>query len=370
MKIHPFKASYPEQSLIPGLDSFLSKVKQNYREFADNGFFNKDNTPSIFIYQIQGPFGKNHTAIIASAELEDYLKGNIVIHEHTIADKEQQQMELIVHRHSMVKPILLCFDPVDQFYQKMEKWMKIAELFFSVELEDDTEHIFYKIGESSGVKEIQQYFEKSIPRAYIADGHHRTAAASRLYKSYSKAPDEHPEIPTILSVFFPYDQLEVHDYNRVIEILNSISPTLFLAKLSKYCNITPLDVPAKPGKQWELTCYINREWYQLNWRRTEVLNKLKNEVENDYQLFNELILKEILGIEDVRSDRRIKYVAGPNGIQGVIDATQKNDLNVGFCLYPLSLSTMIKVADQKATLPPKSTYFLPRIKNGLIVQEI
>ncbi|TVQ50623.1 MAG: DUF1015 domain-containing protein [Saprospirales bacterium] len=370
MKIHPFKASYPEQSLIPGIDSFLSKVKENYREFADNGFFNKDNTPSIFIYQIEGPIGKKHTGIIASAELEDYLSGKIVIHEHTIADKEQQQMELIVHRHSMVKPILLCFDPVDNFYQKMEKWVDVSELFFSVELEDSTKHLFYKIGESSSIQEIQQYFENSISHAYIADGHHRTAAASRLYKNYSKAPDINPEIPSILSVFFPYDQLEVHDYNRVIEVLNSITPTLFLAKLSKYCNISPLDVPAKPGKQWELTCFINREWYRLNWRHSAVLNKLKTEVENDYQLFNELILKEILGIEDVRSDRRIKYVAGPDGIQGVIDATQKNDLNVGFCLYPLSLNTMIKVADQKATLPPKSTYFLPRIKNGLIVQEI
>lgn len=370
MKIHPFKASYPEKSLIPGIDSFLSKVKENYREFADDGFFNKDDNASIFIYQIQASQGKKHIGIIASAELEEYLNGNIVIHEHTIAEKEQQQMELILHRQSMVKPILLCFEPIDHFYQKMERWLEVSELFFSVNLENNTKHLFYKIGESSTIKEIQQYFNSSIPKAYIADGHHRTAAAARLYKSHGKNPVVQPEISSILSVFFPYDQLEVHDYNRVIGILNTISPTLLIAQISKYCNITPLDVPAKPGKQWELTCFLNREWYRLNWRRTEVLNKLKNEVENDYQLFNELILKEILGIEDVRSDRRIKYVAGPNGIQGVIDATQKNDLNVGFCLYPLSLSTMIKVADQKATLPPKSTYFLPRIKNGLIVQEI
>lgn len=370
MKIYPFKASYPERDLIADIDSFLGKVKQQYREFADSGFFNTDPTPSLFLYSIKDRNGKNHTGILASAGLEEYQLGNIVVHEHTIADKEQQQMELILQRHAMVKPILLCFEPTENYPKLIEKWLSEARLFYSVDIDLGTQHDFYKIEKASTIEEIRNFFDQNIPKAYIADGHHRAAATSRLYKKYSQEVDQHPEIPSILSVFFPYDQLEVHDYNRVVEVLNSISPTLFMARMSQYLDISPLDVPAKPGTQGQLTCFINREWYRLGWRTEKIQSFTNNGVENDYQLFNEIILKEILEIEDVRSDNRISYVEGTAGIQGMIDATQKSDLRVGFCLYPLSLSNMISVADQKATLPPKSTWFVPRIKNGLIVQEI
>lgn len=370
MNIFPFRAFYPEEDLIASVDSFLSKVKYQYREFAENGFFRRADQKAFYIYEIKSKSGKSHRGIIAAADLEEYLNSNIVIHEHTISDKEQQQMELILQRHAMVKPLLLCFKSTGNFDNLIERLIQNSRVLYSLNLEDQTTHIFHQVFAKEDVKALSDYFIGHIPKVYIADGHHRAAATSRLYQKYKNQKDHHPEVSSILSAFFPYDELEVHDYNRVLEVLNTISPTLLLARLSTYMEITPLEVPAKPGKKGELTLLISREWYRLQWK-PEVLAEFKEKSNDiDCHIFNELVLKEILEIKDVRMDDRIKYVEGPAGLQGVIDRTQKNDLRVGFCLYPLSLEHMIQVSESNQMLPPKSTWFVPRIKNGLIVQEV
>jgi len=370
MKIFPFRAHYPEEDLIASVDSFLSKVKEQYREFSDNGFFRKASDPAFYLYEIRVPGGKSYKGILGSADVEEYLAGNIAVHEHTISDKEQQQMELILQRHAMVKPLLLCFKGSDEFYGLLDKLLERSTILYSVQLEDQSTHIFHQVSLAEDVEKLKNYFTQKVPKVYIADGHHRAAATARLYKKYKKNAGEHLAVDSMMAGFFPYDELEVHDYNRVIEILNSISPTLLLVKLSQYMHISPLEVAAKPGTKGELTMYVSREWYRLKWKEEVLADFKKSGNDIDYHIFNEVVLKEILGIEDVRMDYRIKYVEGPAGIQGVIDRSQKNDLRVAFCLYPLQLENMVSAAERGETLPPKSTWFVPRIKNGLIVQEV
>lgn len=371
MKIFPFRANYPDGDLIASLDSFLSNVKFQYREFSRNGFFQKTKGEGLYLYEIISSGGISHKGLIASVDLQEYFDKNIVIHEHTISGKEQQQMELILQRHAMVKPILLCFRSSNTFDRLTRQAADSCRELYRVKLDSDgSTHIFHEITEGKILSDFIAFFEKGISKAYIADGHHRTAATARLHKKHLSEPDKHPDAPSILAAFFPYDQMEVHDYNRVIEILNSISPTMVIAKLSQYLNIDLLDIARKPRNKGELTMLINKEWYSLRWRANVLERYAENEAINDYHLFNKLILKEALGINDVRTDERIKYVEGPKGISGLMERCQKNDLRIAFCLPPLLLEDMIRVADLNLTLPPKSTWFEPRIKNGLIVQEL
>lgn len=372
MKIRPFRASYPDNDLIASVDSFLKNVKFQYADFAKSGFFNETDEEAFYLYEIITANEISHKGIVASADLREYLNGNIVIHEHTISEKEQQQMELILQRKAMVKPILLCFKGSADFEKLIEGIGDRAEKMLEISLEEDhSTHLFKKVRHPKDIALLADFFESRVPKVYIADGHHRSAATARLYQKNRRRKDElTPEVNGILAAFFTYDQLEVHDYNRVVEILNSIAPTLLIALLSHYFEITPLANPQKPTEKGKITAFINREWYLLEWRPRTIEPFARENIDIDHHMFNEIVLKEILNIEDVRSDERIKYVEGPKGIEGIIDMTQKNDLRVAFCLYPLNLEDMVRISDMGETLPPKSSWFEPRIKNGLIVQEV
>ena len=371
MNIKPFRAAYPDGDLIASVDSFLSNVKYRYHEFARNGFFQRSEKDALFAYEIISRSGLAHRGLVASADLNEYYEGNIAIHEHTINSKEQQQMELILQRNAMVKPILLCFKGERTFSRLVDQAIAECEKLYEVTLEKDgSKHVFYRIDQSKLMTDLIAFFEERVPKVYIADGHHRTAATARLQKKHLEEPNKHPGVPGILAGFFPFDQMEVHDYNRVLEVLNSITPTLLIARLSKFANIEPLNIPGKPEAKGELTFLIKGEWYSLKWREKVLKKYAAKGLDNDYHLFNELVLKEVLEIEDVRSDNRIKYVEGPLGLSKVIERSKKNDLRIAFCLYPLKLEDMVHIADINQTLPPKSTWFEPRLKNGLIVQEI
>ncbi len=275
----------------------------------------------------------------------------------------------MIARGATVKPILLTHPNVPELTAKIEKVIKKQKPAYSVKFDNEKQtHIFWEISDGKEIEAIQRLFLKEIPNTYIADGHHRTSTTALMHQRMGHKKKE-PDYDVLLCAFFPSTELAIHDFNRVIENLGEVSPTAFIAKISQVCDIQILNKPTKPKKKYTLTMFLNKEWYKLTWKKDVLAAYKKSTVVLDANLLDEKILKEIIGIEDIRTDMRIKYIEGPKGINEIQHRVNKNENSVGFMLYPVELKDLMRVADGNRVMPPKSTWFEPRMKNGLIVQE-
>ena len=368
MRIKPFQAVYPNLNFITSPDEFFGTVKERYPEYRESGFFNKTAQESLYVYQIKAPH-RVYTGIIACTDVRDYLDGKIKKHENTLAAKEQQQMHLMLQRGAIVKPILLTYPDVPKLNKLILKITKQQEAFYEVLFEKQNQvHSFWELSDGQQIQQIQDLFKAKIPETYIADGHHRTSTTALMHKRLGHQKGE-PNYDQVLCAFFPSKELDVHDYNRVVDGLTDMSLTTFMAKISQIFEIEILKKERKPKEKHEIVMYVNREWFALRWK-TKVLKAYKNEkVLLDVTLLNEKVLHDIIGITDVRTDLRVKYVEGPKGVEDIRNKTNKSDTKIGFMLYPVRLEDLMTIADAEQVMPPKSTWFEPRIKNGLIVQE-
>jgi uncharacterized protein (DUF1015 family) len=369
MKIRPFQAIYPNTDYIASNDSFFGTVREEYVSYKESGFYNKASQESVYIYRIQSP-SRSHTGLVACADINEYLKGNIKKHENTLAATEQRQMYLMMNRKAIIKPVLLIYPKVKKLNELFEKHIEENDPYYSIHFEkQNSTHVLWEVNDGSTIEKIQQLFEKKIPETYIADGHHRCAASALLYSRIKKKKKANP-YGDLLTAFFPVDQLEIYDYNRIVDASGDITMTQFMAKLSKVFEIDMLEKPMKPKRKHEIVMFLNKEWFLLKWRPEVLKQYKKQKIVLDASLLDEKILKNILGIIDVKTDTRIKYVSGTEGIETIRVKTLKSDSRVAFCLYPAQMSDLLTTADLGGVMPPKSTWFEPRMKNGLIVQEL
>ncbi|HFC00102.1 MAG TPA: DUF1015 domain-containing protein [Phaeodactylibacter sp.] len=369
MIIRPFQAVYPNTDYIASNDTFFGTVKEEYVSYKKSGFYIKASQESVYIYRIQTPH-RTHTGLLACTDINEYLKDNIKKHENTLPAGEQRQMYMMMNRKSIVKPVLLIHPKVKKLNDLFEKYIKENEPFYVIHFEsENTKHILWEVNDGDSIEKIQQIFNKKIPKSYIADGHHRCAATALLYSRLKKKKKLNP-YENILTAFFPEDQLEIYDYNRIVDALGEVSLTQFMAKLSKLFYIDFLEKPAKPKSKHEITMFLNKEWFLLKWKPS-VLKKYKNKkIVLDASLLDENVLNKILGIKDVKTDARMKYISGTESLKSLINKTQKSATRVAFCLFPAQMSDLLTTADEGGVMPPKSTWFEPRMKNGLIVQDL
>ena len=369
MRIRPFQAVYPNFDYITSVDGFFGAVKTQYPEYRKSGFFKKASQEAIYIYQIKN--GKNsYIGLIAGADIRDYQEGKIKKHENTLSDKEQQQMHLMMSRNAVVKPVLLTYPDVPEISQLIESCIKDREIFFTALFEKSQQHhTFWEVNEGAIIQQFEDLFKEQVPHVYIADGHHRCSTTSLMNKQLSQK-NKAGNCDLLLSAYFPASELEIHDYNRIVEGLSDTSLTHFMARLSQLFEIEILEEGTKPKAKHEIVMLVNREWYLLRWKKEVLKVYEKEKVLLDVTLLDEKVLSDILGIEDVRTDMRIRYVEGPKGLEEVRLRTNRNENRVGFLLYPATLDDILHTADAEKTMPPKSTWFEPRIKNGLIVLEL
>ncbi len=366
MKIYPFSASYPNKELIPSPDSFFENISAEYVNFRNAGFFERAEKKAMYIYRISGP--KIYTGILASNDISDLEDNNILGHENTLNEKEQEMLHLMLSRRSMIKPVLLAYLPSESVNNFIKEFIDSNDVFFEFSLQLQNEvHQVWKIDDEKNISLLQQYFKAEIPKSYIADGHHRAAITSKLVKK--KYLHDHDDHAGLLCAFFPMDELEVYEFNRIVNIEGITSRTKFMAKLSKYMHISPIDSPEKPKEKFELTMVLNQEWYCLKWKEDvlEIYKHLEHLL--DVDLFNIYVLEMNLKITDIRNATNVKYLGGVLGIEGLMEQTKKSNFAVGFCLYPLTKNEVINTADRADVLPPKSTWFEPRMKNGLLIKD-
>jgi len=364
MQVNPFRALLPTLEKIGATDSFFAAVKEDFPRFMQQGFFESRPKAAIYICAIQTPV---HSAlgIIASAHVQDYLEGAIKRHENTIPAKEAVQIQLWKEQQAMVKPVLLTYPSVEAIEDWMQKMVTQKQALLSIPF--PAERQTYQVWEISDPTELQYFqelFAAFVPRAYIADGHHRCSSSALLYEQTLL---EGVADPYFLAAFFPSTQLYIQAFHRLLDEVDLPAEDL-LQQLETFFLIEALEQPEAPRHKFELCFLIENQAFRLNWR-PELLERYHwKKAILDTQLFNEVILPNVFGITDVRQSTRLTYLEGVKGMAHLQSQQQNKAQRVAFALYPVDLQEMMILADHNQSLPPKSTWFEPRMKNGVVVK--
>jgi uncharacterized protein (DUF1015 family) len=275
-------------------------------------------------------------------------------------------LKVILQRGAMVKPVLLAHPQIKEISKEIQRLRKKKKPFLAISTTlGDHEYNLYLVSEKEG-EELARLYKSLVPRVYIADGHHRCSTSEKLIKLQGDKNGK--DYSLILSALFPFDQLEILDYNRVVELPYNLKLTKFMAQVSHVALIRHLDQPMKPERKHDLTMCVHDEWYIITWKE-EVLKKYKKSpAVLDAHVLDKEILEKILGINNIRTDNRVDYISGDLGVAKVEEKSRESDHHVGFCIYPVQFNELVKVSDSGGTLPPKSTWFEPRMINGLVVK--
>ena len=364
MRIKPFKALFPDMDLVPSADSFFAVMKFEFPHYLKNSFFKLTSEPGYYIYEIKQR-GQICTGIIASTSVKDIYDHKILKHENTIAKKEQQMLDLALQRHAMIKPVLLAHKHSKKL-EAIYTEVKSGKLFLSINFEEEeSEHKLWIVKNKNTIQKLHDIFKADVPVAYIADGHHRVSTGILLNATRKNTQTQ---FGNILSVYFSFKNLQIYDYNRVVSILKEISSVKLMAKLSKLFHIKTIKNIRKPKEKYEITMMMGEEAYSLKWKKKYLVATTNDEVILDARLLNKFVFDKIMKIKNVRTDNRISYIGGVEGIEGIKSRMFKDDYSVAFLLFPVSEKELKQIADKGSTLPPKSTWFEPRIKNAIISQ--
>ncbi len=366
MKIMPFRAVAPNLDKVPHSNDFFDTVKYRYHDYATEGLFLPTEAEAMYIYQIKSKDGQKRNGLVITTDVEEYFKGTMKQHEKTIVSNESVQLELLNTRGAAIKPVLLTHPPISELNELINNYIETHKKFYVIEL-DTEKHRFWKITEGGVIEKIQQIFAEKIPHAYIADGHHRSASFAAQHKM---SPND--KTSKMLTAYFPENTLKIGAFHRVVKDLNGLTSDEFLEKLRTDFKIRVLRADTLPYSKFEITMFLEGKWFQLYWRK-EVLKHYAEEspegfVLLDVDLLNEKVLKPILGIHNIREDSRLKCIDGQQGFEKLTNAVGTE--GVGFCLFPVELDDLKAVVDSDGSMPPKSTFFEPRMKNGLLVYEI
>lgn len=368
MRVLPFKALYPQVNLISEAPSFFKFAKERYQEYVNGGFYIDDDKESLYIYQIDD--GETiRVGIIGSADIKDIKENKILPHEKTLAAKEQEMVHLLLQRGAMIKPALIAYDDDQPLNEFVDKYIETKDPFLDIFLEDVAElHTFWRLKKKKEVQFVQKRMLEAH-KGYIADGHHRCSTIAKLYENEAFQGSENKD-HSILCAYFPFSQLDIYDFNRVIDLEDRMSSTEFFIKLSKYAKIKPLPKKRKSSKKFELTVFVNEKWYQLIWKNKVIKESSSKGIVLDSYIFNYVIMHIILEIEEIRDDVTTEYIEGTKGLDAIETATNSGDHKIGFSLFPVSKSELKVMAQKGIPMPPKSTAFVPRIKNGMLVQRL
>ena len=349
-------------------DCVYEKADQMLREKILEGKFVQDPTPCFYLYELTMD-GHSQTGVVGCASIDDYRNNVIKKHENTRADKEEDRIRHVDTCSMQTGPIFLAYRAKEDLKEKIGELKKQAPVYDFVS-EDGIGHRVWVIDNDSDVAMIEEAFGK-IPAIYIADGHHRCASAVKVgLKRREQYPDYtgEEEFNYFLSVIFPDEELRILDYNRAVKDLNGMDVATFLTRIEEYFAVQKKgQSPYRPTEKGTFGMYLEDEWYSL-----VAKEKIKSEdaVEGlDVSLLQNDLLDPILGIMDPKTDKRIDFVGGIRGL-GELERRVHTDMKVAFSMYPTSIAELFAVADAGRLMPPKSTWFEPKLRSGLFLHEI
>jgi uncharacterized protein (DUF1015 family) len=350
-------------------EEVYKKSAENFALWQKKGWLVQDHEPHFYIYG-QTMNGRTQYGIVGCASVDDYLKGVIKKHELTRPDKEQDRMIHVRVNNANIEPVFFAYPAVKELDRIVKSITRKKKPEYDFTSEDGIGHHFWVIMEDETNRRIEQLFAEKVPYTYVADGHHRTAAAALVGKEKRDNDPCHTgteEYNYFLAVHFPEDQLHIIDYNRTVKDLNDLSDIEFLEKLEKGFVVKEKGTKIyKPERHHNFSMYLGGKWYSLT-AKPETYDD-KDPIKGlDVTILTEQVLTPILDIQDLRRSKRIDFVGGIRGLGELKKRVDEGEMKGAFALYPVSMKQLIKIADSGNIMPPKTTWFEPKLRSGLVI---
>ena len=365
----------PEIDFPVGTSEYDSRVyekaAENFKKFQDKGWLKQDSEEMYYIYA-QTMNGKTQYGLVVAAAVEDYMNGTIKKHELTRRDKEEDRMKHVRVNNANLEPVFFAYPDNAVLDTLVSRIAATTPEYDFIAPIDGFRHQLWLVKEAEDIRTITEAFA-AIPYLYIADGHHRSAAAALVGAEKAKLNPNHrgdEEYNYFMAVCFPASQLTILDYNRVVKDLNGMSEEEFLSALSKNFIVTAKGTePYRPAQLHEFSLYLGGTWYSLKLKEglcdeSDPIGSL------DVSISSNLILDELLGIKDLRSSNRIDFVGGLRGLGELKRRVDSGEMKMALALYPVSMKQIMNIADSGNIMPPKATWFEPKLRSGLVIHKL
>jgi len=364
----------PEIDFDPIIDEHsqpaYDKAVQNFKAWQENGWLVQDAKPCYYVYA-QTMEGRTQYGLVVCAHTDDYASGKIKKHELTRKDKEDDRMIHVRIQNANIEPVFFAYPDNAEINAIVEEYIT-GEPEYDFTAEDGFGHHFWVIDSDEDIARITEIFS-GIPAFYVADGHHRTAAAARVGAELREKNPSHTgeeEYNYFMTVAFPDSQLKIIDYNRVVKDLNGLTPAQLLEALEADFDVCEQGAEIyKPGRLHEFSMYLEGKWYSLvakegRYDDNDPIGVL------DVTILSDLVLDKILGISDLRTSKRIDFVGGIRGLGELSRRVDSGEMAVAFALYPVSMKQLVDIADSGNIMPPKTTWFEPKLRSGLAIHKL
>ena len=357
INLDPTKASIKEAA--------YAAAKNALEEFIREGWLQYDQEESYYIYR-QKMKDNDQYGLVCLSSVDDYMNDRIKKHEYTRPAKEADRIHHMYTIGAHPGPVFLAHHHMDELAAIKKSWCATHKSDFSFTSEDDVLHEGWTIDDDQTIEAITGLFFKHVSQTYIADGHHRSAASAKVgLRMRQETGDNKESYDSFLSVLFDEEELDIWDYNRVIKDLNGYNPKGFLSAIAKHFDVTPSEEEYKPIEKYTYGMLLGDEWYKLELKDKGQVGQGIQSL--DVQVLSDLVLDPLLGIKDQRTDPRISFVGGIRGMNGLEEKIQSGQWALAFSIHPVSMRELFDVADSGQVMPPKSTWFEPKLRSGLFI---
>jgi len=353
-------------------ESIYKKGKENYDLLKENGVLKQDDKESYYVYQLIMD-GHMQTGLVGCCAIDDYFDNNIKKHELTRPDKEEDRKNHVRFGKMNAEPVFFSYPHVNDIDTLVEDVKSGSDPVYDITTVDGIQHTLWVVDNDDHVSSIEAYFTEKVPSIYVADGHHRTAAGALVGQEFREKnggnKNDGERYNYFMAVVFPDNQLKIIDYNRVVKDLNGLSESDFLSKLNNSFSVLEMSGQYRPTSLHCIGMYLSGKWYELKamdhtYNDNDPLGVL------DVTILSKEVLEPMFDIVDLRRDKRIDFVGGIRGLGELEKRVNSGEMKVAFAMYPVSMQQLIDISDADLIMPPKVTWFEPKLRSGLFVHEL
>ena len=371
--LHITKPEIDFEPILPDHDEKVyDRAVKNFAQWQKNGWLVQDKKPCYYVYA-QTMEGRTQYGLVLCAHTDDYAEGKIKKHELTRKDKEDDRMVHVKIQNANIEPVFFAYKDDSQLNEIVSRTVAAAPEYSFTD-ENGFGHSFWVIDDDATIEKITDIFTNKVNAFYVADGHHRTAAAARVGAEKRLGNAAHTgdeEYNYFMAVCFPETQLKIIDYNRVVKDLNGLTPEQFMTALEEDFTVTPYEGEGEchPSHLHNFSMYLGGKWYSMETKPGRYDDNDPIGV-LDVTILSNLVLDKILGIKDLRTDKRIDFVGGIRGLGELSRRVDSGEMKVAFALYPVSMKQLTDIADSGNIMPPKTTWFEPKLRSGLAIHKL